>query len=120
MLVGSVTRHFWPPPFDPIYEPSFREDRVARGLGGPNFDHFFQAVVAFLADYPWEYSAEIPNSDGIWMLPTRNSFPDIPPLYVYYRVKQDPNRIVYLGVSPAWSQAETFSLRDLKPPDEDD
>jgi hypothetical protein len=41
------------------------------------------------------------------MLGTRDAFPDIPPLYVYYRVKEQPNRIIYLGLSRAWSQDET-------------
>ena len=41
------------------------------------------------------------------MLGTRDAFPDIPPLYVYYQVKERPNRIIYLGLSRAWSQDET-------------
>jgi hypothetical protein len=47
------------------------------------------------------------------MLPTRYPFPDIPPLYVYFRVEQRPSRIVFLGLSPAWSRDEAFSLDDL-------
>ncbi len=38
----------------------------------------------------------------------RAGAPDIPPLYLYYRVEQDPNKIVFLGLSPAWSREETF------------
>jgi hypothetical protein len=38
------------------------------------------------------------------MLRTRDAFPDIPPLYVYYRVEEQPNEIIYLGLSRAWSQ----------------
>jgi hypothetical protein len=68
----------------------------------------------FLGDYPWEYSEEVPDGEGIRMLPTRGGFPDIAPLYMYYRVEQDPNNIIYLGLSPAWSSDETFSLKDLE------
>ena len=50
------------------------------------------------------------------MLPTRGGFPDIPPLYVYYRVEQNPNKIIYLGLSPAWSSDESFSPKDLEGP----
>ena len=42
------------------------------------------------------------------MRPTRMAFPDIPPLYVYYRVEENPNRIVYLGLSPAWTHDEAI------------
>jgi hypothetical protein len=84
------------------------------GLAGPNFDHFFKEVEDYLGDYPWEYSEEVPDSEGIRMLPTRMSFPDIPPLYVYYRVEQNPNKIIFLGLSPAWSADETFSLEDFE------
>jgi len=35
---------------------------------------------------------------------------DIPPLYVYYLVEENPNKIVYIGLSPAWGQS------DLVPP----
>jgi hypothetical protein len=99
------------PRFEPRYEPSFSADRVTLGLSGANFDHFFAAVEQHLADYPWASSEEVPGGEGIWMLPTRQAFPDIPPLYVYYRVEQNPNRIIYLGMSHAWSKL------DLPPPD---
>lgn len=115
-----MSRSFWPPPFEPRYGPSFRAHRRELGLAGANFDYFFRAVEVYLRDYPWEFSEEVPDSDGIRMLPTRNAFPDIPPLYVYYRVEQDPNRIFYLGLSPAWSHQEMFSLRELEAEDDED
>ncbi len=65
-------------------------------------------VEDYLGDYPWEYSEEVPDSEGIRMLRTRDAFPDIPPLYVYYRVEEQPNKIIYLGLSRAWSQEESF------------
>lgn len=105
--------HPWHPRFAPCYEPSFESHRGQLGLAGPNFDYFFNDVETFLGDYPWEFSKQIPDSEGIRMLPTRNAFPDIPPMYVYYRVEQRLNKIVFLGLSPAWSKAETLSLDDL-------
>lgn len=93
--------------FEPHREPSFDADRAELGLSGSDFDHFFQSVEDHLSDYPWEYSEEVPDGEGIRMLRTRDAFPDIPPLYVYYRVQEQPNRIVYLGLSRAWSQDET-------------
>jgi hypothetical protein len=96
------------PRFAPCYEPSFDADRAELGLIGRNFDYFFQGVETALGDYPWQYSEEVPDSDGIRMRPTRDAFPDIPPLYVYYRVEQQPNKIIYLGLSRAWSQDETL------------
>jgi hypothetical protein len=114
---NCLPEHPWHPRFAPCYEPSFDHDKAELGLAGPNFDHFFRSVEVYVGDYPWEYSKEVPDSDGIRMLPTRRAFPDIPALYVYYRVEQNPNKIIYLGLSPAWSQAEVFSLDDLLGPD---
>lgn len=91
------------PRFAPCYEKSFEHDRHALGLSGANFDHLFRHVENFLGDYPWQYSEEVPDSEGIRMLPTEEGFPDLPPLYVYYRVEQNPNKIIYLGLSQAWS-----------------
>jgi hypothetical protein len=109
-----VPGNFWPPRFSPCYEPSFEADRRTLGLAGRNFDHFFKGVEDFLGDYPWEYSEEVPDSAGIRMLGTRGDFPDLPALYVYYRVEQNPNTIIYLGLSPAWSRADVFSFGDLE------
>jgi hypothetical protein len=95
------------PRFAPCYEPSFDADRAALGLHGADFDGFFCDVEIAIGDYPWQYSEEVPDSKGIRMRPTREAFPDIPPLYVYYRVEKQPNKIVYLGLSSAWSDAET-------------
>jgi hypothetical protein len=96
------------PRFEPHYESSFDADRVELGLSGSDFDHFSQSVEDHLGDYPWEYSEEVPDGEGIRMLRTRDAFPDIPPLYVYYRVEEQPNEIIYLGLSRAWSQEESF------------
>jgi hypothetical protein len=109
-----VPEHPWHPRFAPCYEPSFAACRTKLGLAGRNFDYFFTAVENYLGDYPWEYSEEVPDSEGIRMLPTRRGFPDIPPLYIYYRVEQNPNKIIYLGLSRAWSRDETFSLEETE------
>ena len=98
------------PRFEPSHERSFASQRAKLGLAGENFDHFFRAIENFLGDYPWEYSDEVPNSQGIRMLPTRGGFPDVPPLYVYYRVEENPNKIVFLGLSPAWSREDAVPL----------
>jgi len=78
------------------------------GLSGSDFDYFFQSVEDHLGDYPWEYSEEVSDSEGIRMLCTRGAFPDIPPLYIYYRVEEKLNKIIYLGLSRAWLQEESF------------
>ena len=39
----------------------------------------------------------------------REAFPDVPPLYVYYKIiKDSPTefRVYFLGLSPAWSKDE--------------
>jgi hypothetical protein len=105
-MLGVVPEPLMQPPFEPHYEASFDADRQALGLSGSNFNFFFETVERYLGNYPWKYSEEIPNSGGIRMLPTRDAFPDIPPLYVYYRVGQQPNKIYYLGLSPAWSKTD--------------
>lgn len=97
------------PRFEPCYEPSFDVDRAKLGLAGQNFDHFFRDVENHLGDYPWQYSEEVPDSQGIRIIDTeRAGAPDIPPLYVYYRVEQQPNKIVFLGLSPAWSKSGLY------------
>lgn len=95
------------PRFEPEYEPSFAADRAELGFGGPSFDFVFGEIERYLADYPWEYSEEVPGGGGIRMLRTRDAFSDIPPLYVYYRVEESPNKIRYLGVSRAWLHDES-------------
>lgn len=66
-----------------------------------------------LCNYPWEFSKEVPDSEGIRLFPTRQAHPDIPAMYVYYRVDAERHRVIFLGLGPAWSQGETFSLEDL-------
>jgi hypothetical protein len=100
----------WYRPWSADYEPEFEADRRTLGLGGPNFDHFFQAVEQNTLDYPWEFSEEVPDSGGSRMRPTRDAFPDIPPLYVYYKVNAEACRVRFLGLSRAWSKL------DLAPP----
>jgi len=96
------------PRFTARYEPAFEEDRKRLGLAGPNFGHFFNGVETHICDYPWEYSREVPGSGGTRMLGTRDAFPDIPPLYVYFKVNADERRIAFVGLSEAWSASETF------------
>jgi hypothetical protein len=94
------------PRFEPLYEPTFTAHRARLGLTGSNFDYFFGAVEKLLGDYPYKYSEEVPESEGIRVLPTEAAFPDIPPLYVYYRVEHQPNRIRFMALSPAWSKRD--------------
>jgi hypothetical protein len=75
-------------------------------LAGRPFDHFFLAVEKIVGDYPYDESMEIPESGGIRMRATRDAFPDLPPLYLYYRVEHDPNRVVFLSLSKAWSETD--------------
>ena len=96
------------PRFTPCYEPDFDADRKSLGLTGKNFDHFFRNVENNVCDYPWEYSKEVPDSGGARMRETRGDYPDLPPLYVYYKVNVAENRIRFLGLSPAWSKADLF------------
>jgi hypothetical protein len=42
------------------------------------------------------------------MLRTKEAFPDIPPLIVYYRVMEKPNRIIYFGLSLDWPNADVI------------
>jgi hypothetical protein len=95
------------PPFEPRHEASFAEDRRALNLHGPDFDHFFADVERTLRDYPYLESVAV--EEDIRMRQTRSCAPDLPPLYVYYRVQENPNRIVFLGLSQAWSK------QDLQP-----
>jgi hypothetical protein len=94
------------PTFEPHHEPTFEAHRARLGLTGAPFDYFFSAVEKLLGDYPYKYSEEVPDSEGIRMLPTQAAFPDIPALYVYYRVRRQPNQIIYVALSPAWSKAD--------------
>lgn len=100
----------WYRRWDACYEQAFEADRKALGLGGSNFDHFFQGVEASVLDYPWEYSREVPASGGTRMRPTPENFPDLPALYVYYKVNAEECRVRFVGLSEAWSK------EDLAPP----
>ena len=89
--------------FEPQYEPSFAECRARLNLSGAPFDHFFADVEDAFCKDPYFASETVPEAQGIRIRPTRESFPDLPPLYVHYRIKRDPNRIVFFGLSRAWS-----------------
>ncbi len=111
MSIGKVTvalpEHPFHPRFSACYEGSFETSRRKLGLGGQNFDHFFRDVEQHLLDYPWQYSREIPDSNGMRILGTREGFEDLPPLYVYFRVDAEARQVRFYGVSKAWSQEET-------------
>jgi hypothetical protein len=91
------------PPYEPRYEHTFLEDRAKLGLNGADFDRFLEDLERVLRDYPYAESVEVPDGDGVRLLPTYRSFPDIPPLLIFYEVEDDPNAIVFLGISPGWS-----------------
>jgi hypothetical protein len=95
------------PPFEPRYSAKFEAHRVRLGLTGEAFDYFWRAVEKQLSDYPYHrYSREVPDHEGIRIFPTEEAYPDLPALYVYYRVEHQPNRIHYLALSPAWSRSD--------------
>lgn len=91
------------PPYKPRYESSFGEDRVKVGLSGPDFDHHFEKLARSLRDYPFGQSVEIPNGDGIRLQPTYEAAPDLPAMCLLYQVEENPNEIVFLGLTPAWT-----------------
>lgn len=92
------------PPYEPQYESTFEDDRAALHFTGANFDYFFEGIARTLRDYPKAESVEVPDGDGIRILPTYRSWPDLPRLYIFYRIQENPNRIVFLGMTPAWTQ----------------
>ncbi len=100
----------WYRKWSACYEDAFGADRKAVGLGGRNFDTFFDGVERSVLDYPWEYSEEVPESGGTRMRLTRADFSDLPPIYVYYKVNAEECRVRFVGLSPAWSK------EDLAPP----
>jgi hypothetical protein len=102
-----LPEHPWHPPFTAVYDERFVEARTRLGLSGSNFDHFFRDVKETILEYPWLNVEEVPESGGTLMRETRAAFPDVPPLYVYYKVNREENRILFLSLSPAWSVDET-------------
>jgi hypothetical protein len=104
--VGGVSGPPGHLPFEPIYEPSFAADRATLGLSGRDFDFRFKDIENDRRDYPYKESVEVPEGEGIRMMSTLKASPDLPALYVYYRVLENPNRIVFLGLSPAWSKQD--------------
>lgn len=101
-----------PVPFGPRftvrYTNEFDADRRALGLAGRNFGFFFEEVERQILDYPRIHCVEVPDSGGVVMRATRSAFFDIPPLYVYYRVVEEPPQIVFMALSPAWSKQDFF------------
>lgn len=101
------------PNFYASYEDQFTADRKNLGLGGPNFDHFFREVEANILDYPWINSKVVPDSGGTLMRETRYSFPDVPPLYVYYKVNPETGHVRFVGLTEAWSADDLFPPLDF-------
>lgn len=94
------------PRYPPAYHPDFDVARTEQGLTGRPFDYFFLAVEHVIGNYPYADSVEVPESDGIRMRATRDAFPDLPPLYLYYKIEHDPNRVVFMSLSAAWSESD--------------
>jgi hypothetical protein len=93
-------------------------DVKALGLGGSSFWNYFRNVENHLGDYPKEGSMEVPESE-YRIQPTATRWPDLPALYVYFRVEENPNKIVFVRLSPAWTQADLYWFPEDQPPDED-
>jgi hypothetical protein len=102
-----MPEHPWHPRFTAAYDEKFYAARRALGLSGTNFNHFFRDVEGTILEYPWLNAVEVPESGGTLMRETRAAFPDVPPLYVYYKVNREQNRIRFVSLSPAWSADET-------------
>jgi hypothetical protein len=90
-----------------IQETSFASARTEVGLAGRNFDHFFEKVEASLDSNPWFYGTEVPDGDGLLVIPTTDAFPDLPASYIYFRADPDAGEVRYVGISPAWSRNDT-------------
>jgi hypothetical protein len=88
--------------FEPCYEPSFAECRRKLGLSGPNFDHFFKNAEQGICRFPWLENEAVPDGQGIRIRPLLGA-DDLPPLYVYYRIENEPDRVVFYGLSRNWS-----------------
>jgi hypothetical protein len=98
--------------FEPYYEPSFAECRRKLGLSGTYFDPFFKIAEQGLCRFPWLENEVTPNGKGTRIRPLRGA-DDLPPLYIYYRIENDPDRIVFYGLSPRWSAGEGVTLPPL-------
>ena len=107
-----MPEHPFHPRFTACYERSFDLSLRKLGFAGPNFDFFWRAVEAELLDYPWEYSRELPNSDGLRIRHTRGAFQDIPALLVYFKVDPVKEFVRFVGLSPDWSDDEVFRRPD--------
>ena len=91
--------------FEPYYHGDFIEHRRRLGLAGTNFDFFFKDVEQAILEYP--YGDEIPDSGRTIMRETREAFPDVPPLYVYFKLDAENRRVLFLGLTQAWSAPDT-------------
>jgi hypothetical protein len=90
----------------PEYAPSFKRSVSKHSLTGPHFDYFWADVEVAICDWPWHYSEEVPDSEGIRMRGTEYVAPDLPALYVYYRADPREDVVTFLGISPAWSKSD--------------
>lgn len=89
-------------PYEASYNPQFNADRRALGLDGPEVDFAFKAFEEHVCAFPWASTAEL--QDGTRMRATEDGFPDIPRLYVYYRINVKQRKVIFLSLSRAWSQ----------------
>jgi hypothetical protein len=103
-----MPEHPWHPRFTADYDERFTTARQRLGLSGSNFTHFFRDVEDHIVEYPWLNAVEVPDSGGTLMRETRASHPDVPPLYVYYKVNREERRIRFISLSPAWSADEAI------------
>jgi hypothetical protein len=102
--------------FESQYEPSFASDRATLNLSGAPFDFFFKEIERFLADYPTIASTCVMPHERIWALRTKKGFADLPPLFVYYRLEERPNRIIFLGLSHDWSNSDDIGPAESDAP----
>lgn len=97
------------PKYGANYLESWHEDVRALGFSAKHFDSIWREPEFRLCDDPWmQYTQEIPASEGMRIMPTRQAFPDIPPLYVFYRFNGETQKVDFCGLSPACRESETF------------
>lgn len=85
-----------PPPRQPSYESSWDESRRELNLSGPEFQWFFDELEKLLCEYPMNQYVEILVDEDLLLYPTLDAFQDVPPLWVYYRLR--PGETVFVGL----------------------
>jgi hypothetical protein len=90
-----------PTPRTPEYEPSWDESRRELNLSGPEFSPFFEDLEKLLCRDPVNQYVEALEQENLLMFPTLHVYRDVPPLWVYYRIK--PGRILFVGLARAWA-----------------